>query len=147
VSVIQSLIRVEEGTEHAAYPDAITRGAPWTIGCGHTGPEVHPGLVWSDAQIDAALDADIAHATDGCRAHLNPWFDDLDEVRQAVLIGMAFQMGIHGLLKFVHFLDAMRNQQWQAAASAMLDSLWAKQTPNRAARAARAIETGVSQWP
>lgn len=146
MSIVQNLVRVEEGTEHAAYPDPITHGAPWTIGRGHTGPEVHEGLVWDDAQIDAVMDADIAHATDGCRVHLNPWFDKLDEVRQAVLIGMAFQMGIRGLLNFVHFLGAMRDERWHAAAGEMLDSTWAKQTPKRAARAARAIETGATQW-
>ena len=146
MSVIRNLIRIEEGTEHVAYPDPITSGEPWTIGRGHTGPEVHEGLVWDDTQIDAVTDADIAHATDGCRVHLNPWFDKLDEVRQAVLISMAFQMGIHGLLDFVHFLGAMRDERGLAAAGEMLASKWAKQTPKRAARAARAIETGATQW-
>jgi lysozyme len=48
-----------EGRMHNAYPDPNTGGAPWTIGVGHTGPEVHPGLVWTDAQIDAAFAIDI----------------------------------------------------------------------------------------
>jgi lysozyme len=37
-------------------------GAPWTIGVGHTGPEVKYGLVWTDDQIDAQLIADVAGA-------------------------------------------------------------------------------------
>lgn len=49
----------EEGKVNRAYPDPATGGAPWTIGVGHTGPEVHPGLVWSDAEIDAALAHDL----------------------------------------------------------------------------------------
>lgn len=30
-------------------------GAPWTIGWGYTGPEVHYGLEWTQAQCDAQL--------------------------------------------------------------------------------------------
>lgn len=42
-----------------AYPDPLTGGAPWTIGKGHTGPEVRPGLVWTQAQSDAAFERDL----------------------------------------------------------------------------------------
>lgn len=146
MTVIVSLINVEEGNDLKAYPDPLTHAEPWTIGRGHTGPEVHEGLEWTEQQSAQARDDDIAHATDGCRVHLNPWFDKLDEVRQAVLISMAFQMGIHGLLNFVHFLGAMRDQRWHAAAGEMLDSKAAKQAPKRFARQARAIETGETQW-
>lgn len=34
----------------------------WTIGWGHTGPEVAQGLVWSLAQAQAAFDHDVAWA-------------------------------------------------------------------------------------
>jgi lysozyme len=37
-------------------------GAPWTIGVGHTGPEVRYGLIWTQAQADAQLLADVAGA-------------------------------------------------------------------------------------
>jgi lysozyme len=37
-------------------------GAPWTIGVGHTGPEVKYGLTWTQDQIDAQLLADVAGA-------------------------------------------------------------------------------------
>lgn len=43
-----------------AYPDpGSADGRPWTIGWGHTGPEVHRGLVWTREQADAALVADL----------------------------------------------------------------------------------------
>ena len=35
-------------------------GAPWTIGRGHTGSEVKPGLVWTMEQVEAAFAKDIA---------------------------------------------------------------------------------------
>lgn len=37
---------------------------PWTIGWGHTGKEVHEGLVWTQLQADAQFYKDIAHAED-----------------------------------------------------------------------------------
>jgi lysozyme len=44
-----------------AYPDpGSSDGRPWTIGWGHTGPEVYRGLVWTQDQADAAFVADLA---------------------------------------------------------------------------------------
>lgn len=49
-----------EGREYKAYKDPLSKdGNPITIGVGHTGPDVHLGLVWSDEQIDAAFASDI----------------------------------------------------------------------------------------
>lgn len=43
-----------------AYPDPGSKdGKPWTIGWGHTGPEVVKGLVWTQEKADAALKVDI----------------------------------------------------------------------------------------
>ncbi len=43
-----------------AYPDpGSSDGKPWTIGWGHTGPEVVKGLVWTQAQADAAFTQDL----------------------------------------------------------------------------------------
>jgi lysozyme len=139
---LKSMLEREEGRVATAYPDPLTHSDPWTIGVGHTGPEVHAGLVWSDDQIDAALDSDIAKATALCEANF-PWFDAVDEVRQAVIIGMAFQMG-NRLLQFVNTLAAMRDGRWNDAAGGILNSAWAHQTPARAARMARQLET--DQW-
>lgn len=54
-----------EGREYKAYKDPLSAdGLPITIGIGHTGPEVHLGLVWNDEQIDKAFAADIAKYED-----------------------------------------------------------------------------------
>jgi lysozyme len=50
-------IRVFEGCVLEAYQDT---GGVWTIGVGHTGADVTRGLVWSQAQADAALAKDLA---------------------------------------------------------------------------------------
>jgi len=132
-----------EGRSKTAYPDPISKGGdPWTIGVGHCGPEVHAGLVWTDEQIDKALSEDIDRATTGCQTF--PWFNSLNEPRQAVLIGMVFQMGLRGVQQFVHMLGAVRDERWAVAAEEMRRSTWAKQTPRRANILAHQMETG--EW-
>jgi len=59
------LIKSFEGLELKAYPDPATGGDPWTIGYGHTGPEVKPGLVWTQAQANNAIADDVARFSDG----------------------------------------------------------------------------------
>lgn len=132
-----------EGWKNSAYPDPLTGGEPWTIGVGHCGHEVFEGLMWSDEKIGQQLDADIADKTARVRSHF-PWFDGLNEPRKAVLIGMAFQMGINGLLGFRNTLASMRDERWADAANGMRSSLWAKQTKRRANRLAMQCETG--EW-
>lgn len=67
-----------------------------------------------------------------------------DEVRQAVLISMAYQMGVDGLDQFKSTLKAVAECRWDDAASGMLDSKWAKQTSGRAKRHAEQMRTG--EW-
>lgn len=71
------------------------------------------------------------------------WFGDLDDVRSRAILNMAFNMGVHGLTDFIGMLGAMKDQRWDAAADAALNSEWAKQVPNRANRIAQMIRTGV----
>ena len=53
-----------EGLRLTAYPDPGTGGAPWTIGYGHTGPDVHPGLTITQQQAENLLARDIQTASD-----------------------------------------------------------------------------------
>jgi lysozyme len=54
--------------------------------------------------------------------------------RRAVLLSMAYQMGIDGVRKFRKMWEAIERQDWGDAADQMLDSLWARQTTERASR-------------
>lgn len=49
----------EEGRRLTAYQDSV---GVWTIGDGHTGPDVVPGMTITDAQADALLLSDISTA-------------------------------------------------------------------------------------
>jgi lysozyme len=42
-----------------AYPDPASGGDPWTIGWGATGAGIAPGTVWTQAECDARLEADL----------------------------------------------------------------------------------------
>jgi lysozyme len=54
-----NLIREFEGLRLQAYPDPGSGGAPWTIGIGHTGPEVKRGMRVTEAQAWAYFHKDI----------------------------------------------------------------------------------------
>lgn len=54
-----ALVEKFEGCRLTAY---LCPANVWTIGYGHTGPDVFEGLVWTQAQADAALTADLGHA-------------------------------------------------------------------------------------
>lgn len=54
-----ALIRQREGCRLTAYPDPATGGAPWTIGYGHTGSEVHQGMTISQQEADEMLEHDV----------------------------------------------------------------------------------------
>lgn len=64
--------------------------------------------------------------------------------RGCVLLSMAHQMGVDGLLQFKQTLKYVAQAAWSNASANMLKSLWADQTPNRAKRHAEQMRTG--QW-
>jgi lysozyme len=137
-------LRIYEGLRLTAYPDPLSGGAPWTIGYGHTGREVHPGLVWTGLQAEDALTGDIAAVCRGLDASL-PWWRMLDDTRQDCLANMAFNMGVHGLLGFAGFLALVKARNFPAAAADVLNTRWAAQVGVRARRIAEQMRTGLHQ--
>lgn len=61
-----------------------------------------------------------------------PVFNRLPKDVQAILAEMAYQMGVNGLLKFKKTWKYLEDFEFEKAADEGLNSLWAKQTPNRA---------------
>ena len=45
---------------------------------------------------------------------------------------MCYQLGVTGFSKFKKTIAYLQNKEWRNASIEMLDSRWAKQTPNRA---------------
>lgn len=56
------MIKRFEGLRLTAYDDGT---GVWTIGFGHTGPEVVSGLVWTREQADAAFVSDLSRFETG----------------------------------------------------------------------------------
>lgn len=46
-----------------------------------------------------------------------PWYINLDAVRQSVLLDIAYNSGLTGLLHFPHMLAAISRQDWASAAT------------------------------
>lgn len=112
----------------------------WTIGIGRLIDKQKGGGI-SEKEAEFLLDNDIEKCIIECTNKI-PFFTRLDKVRQDVLVSMCFQMGIGGLLKFKATLEAIEKGDYSTAKERMLNSLWAKQTPNRAKELAEMIETG-----
>lgn len=95
------------------------------------------------SQIEAAqmLDSDIRRTADALDKAL-PWWRGLDEVRQRVLLNMAFNMGVAGLLGFKHTLADVQAGNYDFAAAGMLASKWAGQVGDRAQRLANMMMKG-----
>jgi lysozyme len=136
---LKSQLLREEGAESCAYQDSL---GYWTIGVGRL-IDSRKGGGLSNDEIDFLLENDIKAKTREVLLAL-PWMPRLSEPRQAVLIGMAFQMGIGGLLKFKRALGSIEDGQYKEASMEMLDSLWAQQTPERAKRLSKQMES--DEW-
>ena len=72
----------------------------------------------------------------GMKAQLTGYLYDIDIKDEAwdILFNMSYQMGVKGVLNFKNMIKALKNNDYKEASIQMLDSLWAKQTPNRAKR-------------
>lgn len=74
-----------------------------------------------------------------------PWFERLEPVRQGVILNMAYQLGVDGVLGFKKFIAEVEHGDYDRASIEMLDSLWANQTPARAKRLSVQMKLGVWQ--
>jgi len=141
----QELIRQLKGDEDVrsqVYKDSL---GFFTIGVGRLVDDRKPGSGLRPVEIDFMLNNDVDDRINALQKAL-PWFQNLDDVRQGVLLNMAFQMGTDGLLGFKNTLEMVRQGQYSQAADAMLQSKWAQQTPNRAKRLSDQMRSGTWQY-
>ena len=59
---------------------------------------------------------------------------NIHETARHIVVEMVYQMGSYGVSRFKKFLQALQDSDYKEASVQMLDSRWAKQTPNRANR-------------
>jgi lysozyme len=137
---IAQQLRRDEGEILHVYPDSL---GYWSIGVGRLLDKRRGGGITPE-ESEYLLNNDITRKSGELDYRL-PWWRDLDEARQGVILNMAFQLGVDGLLSFKNTLEYVRTKQYKKAASEMLNSKWASQTPLRAQRLSRQMETGVWQ--
>lgn len=73
------------------------------------------------------------------------WLEDMPQEVQEVVINMCYQLGVTGVSKFRKAISALQEGDWNEAADEMLDSLWAKQTPNRATELSNIVRNQVEK--
>ncbi|QDP56855.1 MAG: putative endolysin [Prokaryotic dsDNA virus sp.] len=117
-------IKESEGFRSSVYDDSL--GIP-TIGYGFAIKDLH--LTRDDC--DKILERKVAELK--IRVHNKfPFIITLPESIQDVVIECCYQLGVTGFSKFKKTLAYLEAHEFEKAALEMLDSKWAKQTPNRA---------------
>lgn len=124
MSKIADMLEKHEGFRQFVYKDSL---GIETIGIGRN--LKNRGVTRAEALY--LLENDIADFTKQLRDRLY-WFDSIHEDAQMVLIDMAFNMGISGLLTFHNTLEHIKNENYKAAADDLLQSQYAKQVGQRA---------------
>jgi len=131
--VLKTRLETEEGRRSHIYTDTVGKV---TGGIGRNLSDVG----FSDDEIDLMLRNDVKRAVEFLNTHFT-WWASLDDVRQSVLVDMAFNMGA-SLLEFHATLAAIQNSNWHAAHDGMLNSTWAHQVGRRAQYLAQVMLTG-----
>lgn len=135
-------LRGDEGVRACVYLDHLGYS---TIGIGRLVDARKPGAGLRGVEMDFMLQNDIDDRINALTREL-PWFQNLDDARRGVLLNMSFQLGVQGLLQFKNTLALIKDGKYDNAAFAMLQSLWAKQTPERAKRMAEQMRSGLWQY-
>jgi lysozyme len=136
---IKKQLYLDEGKVKYAYKDSL---GYWTIGVGHLIDKDKGGGL-SDDEIEYILNNDVKRKYSELTKEL-PWVLNLSEPRIGVLLNMSFQMGVSGLLKFKNTLEMVKQGKYEEASKGMMNSLWAKQTPNRAKKLSKQMST--NEW-
>lgn len=143
-------LKRDEGQRLIAYRDHL---GYLTIGVGHLidpakganpapfGVDLRTGTAITSAQSEMLLYQDIKEKEAELDRRL-PWWRSLSPMRQRVIMNMAFQLGVSGLLAFKKTLAMVSVGHYQSAAQEMLNSAWHKQTPARAERLAAMMVMG-----
>ena len=128
-------LQIEEALKLKIYTD--TRGFR-SIGIGRNLDGV--GISTAEAYALCANDLGTAEGELDRNAR---WWRGMDAVRQRALLDMCFNLGWTSLSEFRQTLTELSAGQYAAAATSMLDSLWARQVGARAQRLSVMVRTGL----
>lgn len=125
-------LKLDEGFRSTTYVD--TRGH-MSVGYG---TNLDVGI--SEAAASALLTVQATESANTLATYT--WSNGLNDVRAAVLIELAFNLGITGLMRFERMIAAIRSGDWQSAHDQLLDSDAARELPARYQRLAQMLLTG-----
>lgn len=122
MNVVQS-IKKHEGFRKRMYEDTV--GVP-TIGYGFNLEQIElpkpVAELWLSFEIEK-------HQKE---LEQYDWYNNLDPVRQDVLLDMHYNLGHKRFMGFKKMIEAIKNKEYEEAARQMLDSKWAGQVGRRA---------------
>ena len=124
-------VKKHEGYRNKVYLDSLRKR---TVGVGHLCVEDfwEDGKEYDEKFLMDTLQKDLQGSIDGAE-ELCEGLKISDDAK-ILIIEMIFQLGKTGVSKFRNMWKALQQDppQYDVAATEMLDSRWAKQTPNRA---------------
>lgn len=136
IDKLKEQIKHSEGVRTTAYKDTLNN---WTTGIGHlirlSDEEYLIEKELTEEEVDQIFITDLNQAIDDARKFISQ--DSIPEEAFFVVVDMAFNLGLPKLMRFQNFQQALRDKDFVQASFEMLDSLWAKQLPNRSKRLAK----------
>jgi lysozyme len=136
IDKLKEQIKHSEGVRTTAYKDTLNN---WTTGVGHLirlpDEEYLLEKELTEEEVDQIFITDLNQAIDDARKFISQ--DSIPEEAFFVVVDMAFNLGLPKLMRFQNFQQALRDKDFVQASFEMLDSLWAKQLPNRSKRLAK----------
>ena len=133
-------VKKHEGYRNKVYLDTLGKR---TVGVGHLCVEDF----WEDDKeyeekfLMDILKKDLQEAIKGARELMEERDClEIDDKAEELLIEMVFQLGKTGVSKFKNMWKALAEKNYIGASYEMLDSRWAKQTPNRAKAMAKTMK-------
>ena len=125
-------VKKHEGYRNKVYLDTLGKR---TVGGGHLCVEDfwEDDKEYEESFLMEILQKDLQEAIRGAKELMEEHgCADIDEIAQEIIIEMVFQLGKNGVSKFRNMWKALSEKNYIGASYEMLDSKWAKQTPNRA---------------
>jgi len=133
-------VKKHEGYRNKVYLDTLGKR---TVGVGHLCVEDfwEDDKEYEESFLMEILEKDLQEAIHGARSLMGEYgCADIDEQAEEILIEMVFQLGKNGVSKFRNMWKALSELNYVGASYEMLDSRWAKQTPNRAKAMAKTMK-------
>ena len=131
MSLIDS-IKKHEGYVGVVYKDSLGID---TIGYGFAIKDLELDVDVCDIILERKLKA----LNDMIMIKFN-WYRYMPQEIKDVVTEMCYQLGVGGFSKFKKTIAYLQNKQFRDASEEMLDSLWAKQTPNRAKELSKKVK-------